>query len=287
VGLVTLLVLTLTIGLLLSSLLARPLKVLIGKAQAIASGDAEVSLAVNRAAPREAHELAAALTSMVETLKQRLGYVREFTRNVSHEFKTPLTSIRGSVELLREGWGEMSDEERERFLGIVDADVKRMDRLVGRLIELTRIELQGKSDARCELVALVQNLVHNATEAGHDVRMQRETDTLEVDLAPDLAETLFGNLLDNAIRHGHGAPVTVRVGPGAEVRVQDEGPGISEANLDKIFDRFFTTAREQGGTGLGLAMVKAIADAHGATIEVERDDPGTTFVVRLSKAAEA
>jgi len=282
VGLVALLGLTLIIGLVLSALVARPLRVLIDKAQAVAAGDASVSLAVNRAAPREAHELAEALSTMVETLKQRLGYVREFTRNVSHEFKTPLTSIRGSIELLREGWQEMSDEERERFLGIIETDVRRMDRLVGRLIELTRIELAGRSDARTEIVGLLGNLVQNASEAGAEITLDRRRDALEVGLAPDLAETLFGNLIDNAVKHGQGAAVTVQVGPGTLVRVVDCGPGISEANLDKIFERFFTTARESGGTGLGLAMVRAIAEAHGADIEVDSDGEETAFTVRFA-----
>jgi two-component system, OmpR family, sensor histidine kinase ChvG len=276
------LVLTILIGLALSLALTRPLKKLIAGATLISKGAGPVSLDVGRTAPREAFDLADALNAMVHRLEERFEYVREFTRSVSHEFKTPLASIQGSIELLSEGWDEMAVAERQRFLEIIDSDVHRMDRLVQRLTKLTRIELAGRSDSTTDLEKMLPELIEQFAARGATISMEINTDKTMVPLAKDLAETLFGNLIDNAVKHGGGTPVRVTISRGPKVEISDQGPGISSANLERVFERFFTTARESGGTGLGLSMVKAIADAHGAEIKVDSDAKGAVFQVIFS-----
>lgn len=271
--------LALAIGLGCSTLISRPLRQLVQKAKDIATGHTQISLEVQRTAPREAHELATALSAMVGTLQNRMEYTMEFTKNVSHELKTPLTSMRGSVELLRDNWEEMEKNDRVRFLTIIEKDVQRMDRLVRRLLELSRLDAKAPSSSTTDLRPLLTSLVHHYREAGHPVTFSGCTESMSIPMDEELAETLFVNLVENAVVHGKGASVTVALDQGPVVRVTDQGPGISEANLPKIFDRFFTTARADGGTGLGLPIVKSILKSQGGKIDVTSGPTGTVFTV--------
>ncbi len=272
------------ISLVLALLVTRPIKSLSNRAEQIAAGEKNVSLEVGATAPAEAHRLAEALSKMLEKLNERVRYVQEFTRNVSHELKTPLTSIQGAVELLDENWEEMDTAERKRFLKIVDTEVRRMDRLVKRLLELARLEMAEPARAETELAELLRGLARHYRETGHPVELVEKVQDARARMAPDQAENLFTNLLDNAISHGRGAEVEIKLEPGPAVTVSDRGPGISEANLKKIFDRFFTTARDRGGTGLGLSMVQAIANANGARVSARSDETGTHFTVAFGRA---
>ncbi len=287
VALTVMLAVTMAISLFLSYTVTRPLRSIIRQAQRVAAGEEGVSLEVGSSAPTEAHQLSQALSTMLEKLNQRMEYIEEFTRNVSHEFKTPLAGIQGAIELLNEGWEDMTDEQRSRFLNIIDADVRRMDRLVRRLIELTRIEMAAPADAATDIIELITNLALRYTQKGHSVKMEKKVEQARAQIAPDTAETMFVNLVDNAVTHAPGAQVTVVVDTGPTVVIRDEGPGISPGNMPRIFDRFFTTARDSGGTGLGLAMVKAIAQAYGATVDVESDETGTKVTVTLKPADQA
>ncbi len=279
---------TLTVSLLAAVIVIRPLDSIIGQARRISDGESGVSLAVSGHAPREAHQVARALSTMVEKMNERMTYVGEFTRAVSHEFKTPLASIQGAIELLKDGWGEMTEEERERFLTIIDSDVRRMDRLVKRLIKLARIEtsLPAESAPKTDLVALAERLIHAFEENGQKIKLEKTADSAMAEIETDMAETMLINLIENAFSHGEGKEVTVAVGKGPTLSVKDKGPGISPGNLPRVFDRFFTTARKSGGTGLGLSMVKAIAQAHDAKIEVESDENGTVFTVVFNSFKE-
>ncbi len=282
VTLIVLFAVTILIGLILASVITRPLKNLVDKARSISEGRGDVSLAVSKVAPREAYELSAALTAMVETLEKRLDYVQEFTRSVSHEFKTPLTSIRGSIELLQEGMTEMTEQERGEFLDIVHADVLRMNRLVVRLTELARIELRRPDSSQTDLRGCLTGIVAGYRESGQAVEIQIDSlcgRRIEVEMAPDLVETLFVNLIDNGLRHGDNSGVRVEITPGPTIAVINKGPAISTANQSRIFDRFFTTARAAGGTGLGLSIVRAIAQAHQARLDVTSNDRVTVFTL--------
>lgn len=285
-ALIIIIAITMTISLLLSFIVTRPLKSMIVQAERIGAGESGVSLEVGGSAPSEAHQLSQALSAMVKKLEQRMEYVEEFTRNVSHEFKTPLTGIQGAIELLREGWEDMTDRERSRFHAIIEAEVKRMERLVKRLLELARIEMAAPADEQTDLGELLAHITHRYQEAGNNVTLEKNVESASATIAPDMAETMFVNLLDNAAIHGKGAPITVIIGQGPKVQVRDKGPGISPANLPRIFDRFFTAARESGGTGLGLAMVKAIAENQGASISVISDREETVFTIDFCPIAK-
>ena len=157
--------------------------------------------------PAEVHALSAALDRMTAQLTARAQYAADFAATASHELKTPITGIRGAVELLRDAWGDMPAAQRERFLANVDLDAARMQRVVTRLLELARI--QNAADAT-ETVALEPFLSQIAER--YDGRVQLDVHGAPPALAinPDHLEVAVRNLLDNAVRHGGGQPVELR-----------------------------------------------------------------------------
>jgi signal transduction histidine kinase len=263
-------------------ILSRSLQALAEASHGIATGADAALLALepaSRSHVSEARALAAAMGTMSNRLRQRLRYISEFAGNVSHEFKTPVSSLRGTVELLRDD-DDMPPDQRTRFLDNALADLDRLSRLVGGLLRLARAEEGGArtvvtlDDVVAEIVARHEGIVREG--AGARVEMSREQ-----------VESAITNLVENALRHGAGAPVRVHTwqdGRWTGVDVIDTGPGISPANLPKVFDRFFTTDRARGGTGLGLALVRAVAEAHGGRVDVESQPGHTRFRLTFPRA---
>jgi two-component system, OmpR family, sensor histidine kinase ChvG len=273
--------LTALITMLLSLSISRPLGRLSRAAKRVAAGEPDVTIPVSGGG--EIEELGASFASMKERLDARLRYISEFAADVAHEFKSPLTSIRGAAELLGEGAAD-DPEARDRFLRNIELDVARLDRLVSRLLELSRIEASSEVMTLLDLEALLARVAdrQGASEPAVVLRYHapaRFVRAREADL-----ETAFRNLIDNAARFSPpGARVEIDVHGDAlalRVAVRDHGPGIAPAILPRIFDRFFTTDADRDGTGLGLSIVKAVIEAHGGSIEVACS-AGTTFTVTL------
>lgn len=210
-----------------------------------------------------------AMALMASRLRARLAYISEFAGNVSHEFKTPVSSLRGTIELLRDD-EEMPPEQRTRFLNNALADLDRLSNLVGGLLRLARAE-EGGPREQVNLDTLVDELLRRHP----DIALTGSAGT--VSGVREQLDTLVTNLVENARRHG-GPTVRVerwRTDTQAGVTVEDDGPGIPPAHLASLFERFYTTDRARGGTGLGLALVKAIAEAHHGGVSVE-SEPGRT-----------
>lgn len=212
---------------------------------------------------------------MSDRLRARLEYIAEFAGNVSHEFKTPIATLRGTLELLEDD-PEMAAGQRALFLTNALAELHRMQRLVDGLLALARADQRGQREA-VDLAALARELT--AARAGVVAEDSEGVPWVQADRRQ--LEVALGNLVDNALEHG-GAQVQVRLrtwveGDRCGLDVEDDGPGISQANQQRVFDRFFTTARERGGTGLGLALVKAVAEAHGGGVTLESQPGRTTF----------
>jgi two-component system phosphate regulon sensor histidine kinase PhoR len=221
---------------------------------------------------------------------------RDFVANVSHELRTPLTAIRGYVEALSEG--DASAEESRRFLEIIGRHTQRMERLVKDLLRLARLDAgQETLDlVACDMRGLAEAVVADlAPEA--DARGQR----LEVAVAPG-AETVradpaklhdaLRNLVANAITYSpERAAIRIDAAPDGNqvaVAVSDEGPGIPDADLSRVFERFYrvdkSRARDPGGTGLGLAIVKHLVELHGGTVRAEnRREGGARFVLTVPR----
>jgi two-component system sensor histidine kinase ChvG len=275
----------LVVAVFLGLTISRPLARLTRAAGRIAAGERGVALKLS--GRDEVGVLARAFDAMAHELDARLGYISELAANVSHEFKTPLASIRGAAELLADGAAD-EPAARDRFLGNILADTERLDRLVSRLLELSRVEAhEGGQAEPLDYEALVASVVERYAEAGQPVELRYEGGELSIHGHPDQLAGVLGNLLDNALRFSPaGRPVTVRVAPGRlpdgapslVTEVVDQGEGISPANLARLWTRFFTTARERGGTGLGLSIVKAVVEGHGGEVSVESaPGKGSTF----------
>lgn len=225
---------------------------------------------------------------------ERLNRIRQdFVANVSHEIKTPLTSVRGYAETLLDG-GLDDVEHREGFVRIIRDQATRLQALVDDLLALAELE---RPDARVRSERFdLREAAERQAGAFRD-RANREGLTLELEPGPpaplsaDRAriDLVFANLLDNALKYTERGGVTLRVGGDPNhvwCEVADTGPGIPEADLPRIFERFYRVdkarSREQGGTGLGLSIVKHIVALHHGEISVTNNpSAGCTFRIEL------
>jgi signal transduction histidine kinase len=288
-----LLLLVLALSLFTSLTISRPVQALIEQARRAARGERGAVTPLKRAGTREIHELSETIAAMAGTLESRAAYIRDFAAHVSHEFKTPLTSMQGAVELLREHGGEMSGAERERFLGMVSADASRLERLVRRLLELARADVLQPRREQAVLAEVTKAVATRQRELGLEVVIDDQAPGARPAIAPEVLDSILGTLCDNARQHAGPRPqVTIkcRREPGAAplllIDFSDNGPGISPGNAAKVFEPFFTTARERGGTGLGLAITRSLLTAHGGGIELLPAQPGASFRLRLPLVAE-
>ncbi|MFA7745645.1 two-component system histidine kinase PnpS [Salinicoccus roseus] len=232
---------------------------------------------------------------------RRLEKMRsDFVANVSHELKTPVTSVRGFSETLMSG--EVTDEETtKQFLKIIHDESQRLDRLIRDLLNLSKIERQ-KMPLNLETLNMTA-LVHEVSVTLQGAIEEKQTKLVLPDPSKDVylqgdedrLRQIVLNLVGNAINYtAEGGTVTVSLKENVEkVRliIQDDGIGIPEESLPRIFERFYRVdrarSRHSGGTGLGLAIVKHLIESHHGEIEVEsREGEGTTFTVILPKKQE-
>jgi two-component system phosphate regulon sensor histidine kinase PhoR len=230
----------------------------------------------------------------ITDLKRADQIRRDFVANVSHELRTPLTAIRGYVEALSEE--DTNAEERRRFLEIIGRQTQRMERLVKDLLRLARLDAgQETLDlVACDTRLLVEGVVDDL-ESAADERQQR----VEVEIAPDAAivhadpaklHDALRNLVVNAITYSpEQSTIRVEATPvdgRTTISVSDEGPGIPDDHLTRVFERFYrvdkSRARDPGGTGLGLAIVKHLVELHGGRVHVENNpQAGARFIITL------
>jgi signal transduction histidine kinase len=264
-----------------SRAISRPVRAITAVAEAVAHGDPPQPFAPAGLIPAEVHALSAALDRMTAQLTARAQYAADFAATASHELKTPITGIRGAVELLRDAWQDMPPAQRERFLANVDLDAARMQRVVTRLLELARI--QNAADAT-EVVPLAPFLSQITERYDGRVVLDTQAAPAEMAINPDHLEVAVRNLLDNAVRHGGDQPVDLRAATAdgrVVIQVRDRGHGISDGNRRRIFERFFTTERDRGGTGLGLAIVKAVAETRNGSVTFDTGPTGTVFTLTV------
>lgn len=263
---------TLFLTLMLAWSISRPLSRLARAARRITRGERAVEVPVGGSG--EILELSEALSSMTRQLDARMRYISEFAADVAHELKSPLTSIRGAAELLREGAAD-DPEARSRFLENIVLDAERLDRLVVRLLELSRIDSSQEPMEDFDLEALVNRVIERTHTPEQPVEADWRTPIRRWCGREEDLERALLNLVENAVRFSPpGVPVGITVHEGTEARelmlsVRDQGPGIPRAHRTKVFDRFFTTDADRHGTGLGLAIVASVARAHEGRVELE------------------
>ena len=228
---------------------------------------------------------------------------RDFVANVSHELRTPLTALMGFIETLR---GPARDDAaaRERFLAIMDREAGRMNRLIGDLLSLSRVEQEERRRPaeRVDLAALVRSacatLGPTAQAAGVTLRQIGTDRTAPVAGNADQIQQVLHNLVENAVKYGSRSGGEVRAtlshvphepvlrGPGWAIEIADDGEGIDEVHLPRLTERFYRVdthrSREKGGTGLGLAIVKHIVARHRGRLKIDSaKGQGSRFTVIL------
>ena len=233
------------------------------------------------------------LVSDVTELKKAEGIRSEFTANVSHELKTPLTSIKGFTDMLSSGM-VTSPADQKRFITMIGVEVDRLIDLINDILKLS--ELESVAIDQTEERSAVLDAAHDtasllepsAKAAGVTLAVEGESVTVGVPMSR-LKELLF-NLMGNGIKYSeNGGTVTTRVhvqDGKAVISVEDHGIGIPEEDQSRVFERFYRVekgrARKNGGTGLGLAIVKHITQLYGGTVSLESQvGKGSTFTVIL------
>jgi signal transduction histidine kinase len=238
---------------------------------------------------------------IVADLRRQLILARQktdFVSNVSHELKTPLTSIRMFSEMLAEGRVQ-GEDKRRHFLGIITAETARLTRLINNVLDFARLE-RGEMKYQfelCDLAGLARDTIesyrpHLETN-GFTLKLQMPAQPATVRGDRDALAQVLVNLLSNAEKYsGEGKEIDVQVGLGSEsieIKVLDRGPGVPRGCEERIFAQFYrahdSLASGVQGSGLGLTLARQIARAHGGEVTYEpRDGGGSCFVLRLPVA---
>ncbi|MEM7017848.1 MAG: ATP-binding protein [Pseudomonadota bacterium] len=281
-----LLVVVFLISLFLSLTIRTPILALIRQTEHARHGKTGTVAPLTHPVTREVAQLSGAVSELSHTLEQRADYIRVFASHVSHAFKTPLTAIQGAVELLDEHLDDMSIEERKHFLQNLGEDTARLARLVNRLLELARADIPPPSgEEKADVKQVVTTLASQYRTEDVSVVIHEIDQPLTVSMNEDVLASILNNLLDNACQNCQ-APVTIelylkRDKDNAMIVVQDNGPGIVPELTERIFEPFFTQTPQPGGTGLGLAVVRALVTAHHGKIRLLPKSEGATFELSL------
>jgi signal transduction histidine kinase len=270
------LVISLIIAAILARSVYRHIRLVSEAAEGIAQGQYDQQVPV--AGPREVRGLAASFNQMAEQVKKSQQELRHFVADVSHQLKTPLTSIQGFAQAMLDGMAD-DDETRLKAATIINDESKRMKCQVDELLELARMQ-SGQLEMAQEPIDVSELLQHcqevftmQAEEKDVAIKMEAEPQMIVVGDF-DRLEQVFSNLLDNAIKN---SPTKGEVGISGrkagtnliEIRVVDDGPGIPPEMLPHVFERFYQAGGVRTGVGLGLAIAKEIVLAHGGTIKAE------------------
>lgn len=262
--------------------LTRPLREAQAATRRIASGDLSARVPEDPKDGDELAELGRSINAMAAGLERSRGLERQFLLSVSHDLRTPLTSIRGFADALADG----KAPDPARAAGIISAEARRLERLVGDLLELAKLDARRFSlDLRAtdvgEVVADTAEGFRPAAEAaGVALSVDRGPGGAGAAADPDRLAQVLANLVENALKF---ATASIRVGSaGVEAWVEDDGPGIPEADLARVFEPFWQSSRAPArpvGTGLGLAIVAELVAAMGGTVRAEALAAGGTRMV--------
>jgi signal transduction histidine kinase len=294
-GLIALL-LSLILAYAISRWVADPLQQVV---QAAGNYPSEGMESIQPSGPHEVQDLARAFNSMIARLESSQKSQREFVANVSHELKTPLTSIQGFAQAILDDTAD-TPEARKQAAQIIYHEAERMHRMALDLLDLACLEA-GTADLKMSSVdikALLQNIVDKFTpqaqKAGISLQLNVPANLVDVLGDGDRLAQVFTNLIDNALKFtptkGQVTLAAMNAGDEMQISITDSGIGVPKEALSRLFDRFYQVdisraGGERHGAGLGLAIVKEIVDAHGGRISVRSElGHGTTFVIHLPLA---
>ena len=284
----------------LGRVIARPLVQAEAATRRIAAGDLSASVPVPSGAGPELASLAGSINTMARGLGRLRDLERQFLLSVSHDLRTPLTSIRGFAEAIADG----TAPDARRAAGVIVSESRRLERLVGDLLDLAKLDARTFSldlrstDAGSVVAETAEGFLPAVERYGLalDVRVTADGPLVRAD--PDRLAQVVANLVENALKYAR-ASISVRVDPGgpdgrepgATLVVEDDGPGIAPADLPRVFERLYTSSRtpaRQVGSGLGLAIVAELVQAMGGTVRAESPlhaEGGTRIAVSLPPAS--
>jgi signal transduction histidine kinase len=282
----------------ISRWVADPLQQVVHAAQTYPSDEMK---SISPRGPHEVQDLTRAFNSMIGRVESSQRSQRDFVANVSHELKTPLTSIQGFAQAILDNTAD-SPEARTQAAQIIYNEAGRMHRMALDLLDLARLEA-GTADLKMSAVdvkALLQNVVDKFTpqaqRADIDLQLSIPSDLPALIGDGDRLAQVFTNLVDNALKftsaNGHVTLAATSAGAEMEISIADSGAGVPQEALPRLFDRFYQVdpSRASGeghGAGLGLAIVNEIVEAHNGRISVRSQvGHGTTFVIHLPLASK-
>lgn len=291
--------LVLFVSMLFSRYISRPILQLESAAHDIADGNVERTLNLDR--KDEFGRLATSLNRMAERFRSDNKEIKklyekqsQFFADITHEIRNPLHTISGSLEMLQ--LDSLDEKKKEHYIATATRQTERINRLFKDLMTLQRYDsdsyfIEKKTFDLCKVIRAVVDLYRNeADKKGIDISYEQESHRVLAD--PDKVEQVIDNLISNAVKYTNEGQIQVSVKKESDsvtIDVIDTGIGISEEHLDRLFDRFYRTdkarSRDQGGTGLGLAVVKSILTAHGSDIHVQSTPgKGSVFSFQLPSA---
>lgn len=280
---------------LLARRLTRPIAAMQDTAGRIASGDLTARVALQGMPDDELAGLARSIDAMADELQTAQGHERAFLLSISHDLRTPLTSIKGYAEAMADGVID-SPPDRARAAGVISTEARRLERLVADLLDLARLDAHEfsldtrRADVRDVVAETVAAFEPSAAEWG--VRLELAPGpAADAEIDPERIAQIVANLVENALKYARTfvrADVAV-LGDTIEVRVDDDGPGIPEEERARVFERLYTARgapSRKVGTGIGLAIVHELAGAMGGSASCESlPEGGTCFSVRIPSRA--
>ena len=261
------------LGFLLVRLLLRPISALADYSASVQRG--EPVHPPDRYGTQELSRLAGSVLDMAETLQRREASIRSFADHVTHELKTPVTAICAAGELLQDS-EQLSDQDQRLLHQIMGASDQMQSQL--RALNCVAAARVPEHNGTARLADLAADL----RAAFPKLHLFFEQADQPLPLAATGLRIVLQHLLDNARRHG-AKRVTLTAAPG-RLSVHDDGPGVSEGNRDHIFTPFFTTTREDGGTGMGLTIAANLLGVHGGRISLVPNEAGALFEILFSRA---
>jgi signal transduction histidine kinase len=291
------LIATLIASYLISEKVVRPLRDISAAAKSFAAGKFDVRVPVR--GRDEVAELAVAVNNMAESLDNYDAMRNTFMSNVSHDLRTPMTSIAGFIDGILEG--AIPPEKHPYYLEIIGQEVKRLSRLVNSLLDISRMESGNRKFEKvpfdiCEMARIILLSFESKIDAKKlDVEFEASEDRLMVFSDKDAINQVLYNICDNAVKFSkEGGKYKLRLFEEAHkitIKVYNEGAGIPTEDLPHVFDRFYKSDKSRGldktGVGLGLYICKTIMDNLGETISVESEQGVyCEFTIKLTKYRE-
>lgn len=271
--------------------LATPLRDVERVTRHLAGGDLSARASPSDGAGDEVDSLARSVNAMAEQMERSRNLDRQFLMSVSHELRTPLTSVKGFAEAIADG----TEPDSRRAASVISAEARRLERLVGDLLELAKLDARQFSldvravDVAEVLVDTAEGFRPAAEAAGLTLSVPPQVRPVMATADPVRLAQVVANLMENALKHAR-TSITVGIdedGDRPQLWVLDDGAGIPTEDAARVFDRLFTGARQpsrQGGSGLGLAIAEELTTAMGGEIRVEPGgSPGARFSVTLKR----